>query len=62
MNIQVGTQILREYLRRSGETESALQMYVGVGSPDVIYPGKVLAEFARMKQLAERAKRLATRS
>ncbi|MGH8672917.1 MAG: transglycosylase SLT domain-containing protein, partial [Burkholderiales bacterium] len=26
INIQVGTQILREYLKRSGETESALQM------------------------------------
>ena len=62
VNIQVGTQILREYLRRSGETESALQLYVGGGSPDVLYPGKVLAERARLKQLAERAKRLATRS
>jgi soluble lytic murein transglycosylase-like protein len=62
VNIQVGTQILREYLRRSGETESALQMYVGDGSPDTLYPGKVLAERARLKQLAERAKRLATRS
>ena len=62
INIQVGTQILREYLRRSGETESALQMYVGVGSPDEAYPGKVLAEHARMKQLANRAKRLASRS
>ena len=62
INIQVGAKILREYLRRSGETESALQMYVGVGSEDVLYPEKVLAERARMKQLAERVKRLATRS
>ena len=62
INIQVGAQILREYLRRSGETESALQMYVGVGSEDVLYPEKVLAERARMKQLAERVKRLASRS
>ena len=60
VNIQVGTQILREYLRRSGETESALQMYVGSGSEDVLYPEKVLAERARLKQLAERAKRLAS--
>jgi soluble lytic murein transglycosylase-like protein len=59
INIQVGTQILREYLRRSGETESALQMYVGIGSEDVLYPVKVLAERARLKQFAERAKRLA---
>jgi soluble lytic murein transglycosylase-like protein len=62
VNIQVGAQILREYLRRSGETESALQMYVGDGSPDTLYPGKVLAERARLKQLTERAKRLATSS
>ena len=62
VNIQVGAQILREYLRRSGETESALQMYVGGGSPDVLYPERVLAERARLKQLAERVKRLATSS
>jgi len=62
INIQVGTRILREYLRRSGETESALQMYVGGSEPDLLYAGKVLAERARLKQLAERAKRLATRS
>ena len=63
VNIQVGTRILREYLRRSGETESALQMYVGGSTPDTPaaqYPGKVLAERARLKQLAERAKRLAS--
>ena len=62
INIQVGAQILREYLRRSGETESALQMYLGIDNPDTLYTGKVLAERARMKQLAERAKRLATSS
>lgn len=69
VNIRVGTQILREYLRRSGETEGALQMYLG-GADGVasLYTGKVLAERARLKQLAdrtrqlaERAKRLATR-
>jgi len=62
VNIQVGTQILREYLRRSGETESALQMYLGIDSPDTLYTGKVLAERARLKQLAERVKRLASTS
>ena len=62
INIQVGAQILRDYLRRSGETESALQMYVGVGSEDVLDPERVLAERARMKQLAERVKRVASRS
>jgi len=69
VNIRVGTQILREYLRRSGETEGALQMYLG-GADEAasLYTGKVLAERDRLKQLAdrtrqlaERAKRLATR-
>ncbi|HTL25382.1 MAG TPA: lytic transglycosylase domain-containing protein [Burkholderiales bacterium] len=62
VNIQVGTKILREYLRRSGETESALEMYLGIGSPDELYTSKVLAERARLRQLAERAKRLAASS
>jgi soluble lytic murein transglycosylase-like protein len=70
VNIQVGTQILREYLRRSGETEGALQMYLGGADESAsLYTGKVLAERARLqqlaertRQLAERAKRLATRS
>jgi soluble lytic murein transglycosylase-like protein len=62
VNIQVGAQILREYLRRSGEIQSALQMYVGDGSPDQLYPERVLAERARMKQFADRAKRLASTS
>lgn len=57
-NIQVGTLILREYLRRSGETESALQMYGG-GADDVssAYSSKVLAERARLQQLLVRVRR-----
>jgi soluble lytic murein transglycosylase-like protein len=63
VNIQVGTQILREYLRRSGETEGALQMYLGGADESaVLYTGKVLAERARLKQLAERARQLAERA
>jgi soluble lytic murein transglycosylase-like protein len=58
-NIQVGTRILREYLRRSGETEAALQMYVG-SDADSEYPNKVLAERSRLQQAVARAKRLAS--
>ncbi len=58
-NIQVGTRILREYLRRFGETETALQMYGGA-DPDSQYPSKVLAERSRLQQAVERAKRLAS--
>jgi len=57
VNIQVGTQILREYLRRSGETGAALQMYAGAGDePTSQYSGKVLAERARLQSVA-RARR-----
>jgi soluble lytic murein transglycosylase-like protein len=63
INIRVGTQILREYLRRSGETEGALQMYLG-GADEAasLYTGKVLAERDRLKQLAERTRQLAERA
>ena len=63
VNIRVGTQILREYLRRSGETEGALQMYLG-GADEAAsqYTGKVLAERDRLKQLADRTRQLAERA
>ena len=57
-NIQIGTRILREYLRRSGETQAALQMYVGADTDE--YPNKVLAERSRLQQAVARAKRLAS--
>ena len=61
INIQIGTQILREYLRRSGETEAALQMYVGAAGdgPMAQYSGKVLAERARLQQSVARVRRTA---
>lgn len=53
VNIQVGAQILREYLRRFGELETALQMYGGAfDEPNSLYAGKVLAERARLAQAA----------
>jgi len=60
INIQIGTQILREYLRRSGETEAALQMYAGAwDAPTPQYSGKVLAERARLQQSVARVRRAA---
>ena len=60
VNIQIGTQILREYLRRFGETETALQMYAGAfDEPSSQYAGKVLAERSRLAQLIARLRRAA---
>ncbi|MBI3054548.1 MAG: transglycosylase SLT domain-containing protein [Betaproteobacteria bacterium] len=50
-NIRIGAQILREYLRRFGETETALQMYAGaLDDANSKYAGKVLAERSRIEQ------------
>jgi soluble lytic murein transglycosylase-like protein len=58
VNIQVGAQILREYLRRFGETETALQMYAGAfDEPNSAYALKVLAERARLEQILARLRR-----
>jgi soluble lytic murein transglycosylase-like protein len=60
VNIQVGARILREYLRRFGETETALQMYAGAfDEPTSQYAGKVLAEKARLLQVLTRVRRQA---
>ena len=60
INIQVGAQILREYLRRYGETETALQMYAGAfDEPNSAYAFKVLAERARLEQMLRQLRRSA---
>ena len=60
VNIQVGAQILREYLRRYGETETALQMYAGAfDEPNSSYAFKVLAERARLEQLLKQIRKTA---
>jgi soluble lytic murein transglycosylase-like protein len=49
VNILVGTRILREYQRRLGDTEAALQMYAGaLDEPTAQYAAKVFAEKARL--------------
>jgi len=58
VNIQIGAQILREYLRRFGETETALQMYAGAfDEPNSQYAFKVLAERARLEQMLRQLRR-----
>ena len=61
VNIDVGAQILREYLRRFGETEAALQMYAGASDePGTAYAAKVLAERARLEQLLRQVRRVSS--
>jgi|GEM_PF-571903 len=58
VNIRVGTQILREYLRRYGDLELALQVYAGaLEDADTRYSRKVFAERARLQQALERSRR-----
>jgi soluble lytic murein transglycosylase-like protein len=52
VNIHVGAQILREYYRRFGDLETALQMYAGaLDEPTSQYATKVFAEKARLELL-----------
>jgi len=58
VNIMVGTQILREYQRRLGDTEAALQMYAGAfDEPSSTYANKVLAEKARLEAVRQKARK-----
>lgn len=58
VNIEVGAQVLREYLRRFGALEAALQKYAGAfDEPTARYSGRVLAEKARLQQFLARALR-----
>jgi len=58
VNVQVGTQILHEYLRRYGDLETALQVYAGaLDDTDTRYARKVFSERARLQQALERSRR-----
>ena len=60
VNILVGAQILREYQRRLGDTEAALQMYNGAfDEPTSQYANKVFAEKARLEALRLKARKSA---
>ena len=55
VNIYVGAQILREYLKRFGQLETALQVYGGAfDKPTFQYASKVLAERERLDQIVRR--------
>jgi soluble lytic murein transglycosylase-like protein len=63
VNIHVGAQILREYYRRLGDQELALQMYAGAfDEPTAQYAGKVFAERARLEPVRQRARTQSGRS
>jgi len=50
-NIRVGSQILKEYLSRTGNLSMALQMYAGALSDDEdVYTNRVLSEKQRLQQ------------
>ncbi len=54
-NVVVGTQILKEYLRRTGNLASALQMYAGaLEDRSDTYTGKVLGERQRLHRVLAR--------
>jgi soluble lytic murein transglycosylase-like protein len=50
-NIAVGTQILREYIRKGGSVESGLQLYAGAADDQTAqYAQKVMAERQRFER------------
>jgi soluble lytic murein transglycosylase-like protein len=54
-NIEIGSQILREYIRRTGNLSVALQMYAGaLGDHEDRYTRKVLNERQRLQQVLSR--------
>lgn len=54
-NILVGTQILKEYIRRTGSVNVALQMYAGaLNDAEDIYTNKVMTEKERLQQVVNR--------
>jgi soluble lytic murein transglycosylase-like protein len=58
VNIVVGAQILREYTRRFGDLEAALQMYNGaLDEPTSRYANKVFAEKAHLDALRVKARK-----
>lgn len=57
-NILVGSQILKEYLGRTGSVNGALQMYAGaVNDGEDAYAAKVISEKQRLQQVVNQSKR-----
>jgi soluble lytic murein transglycosylase-like protein len=58
VNIQVGAQILREYYRRLGDQEAALQRYAGAfDEPTSRYAAKVFEERMRLEPVRQKARK-----
>jgi soluble lytic murein transglycosylase-like protein len=58
VNIHVGAQILREYYRRLGDQQAALQMYAGAfHEPSSRYAAKVFDERMRLEPIRQRARK-----
>jgi len=52
VNIQVGVQILKSYIRRTGSLESGLQLYAGAADdPESRYAQRVFAEQERLRRV-----------
>jgi hypothetical protein len=60
-NILIGSQILKEYLRRTGSTNAALQMYAGAPNGEDTYTAKVMNEKQRLQHVVNQSKRKAVR-
>jgi soluble lytic murein transglycosylase-like protein len=61
-NILVGSQILKEYLRRTGSTGAALQMYAGATNDgEDAYTAKVMTEKQRLQHVVNQSKRKSVR-
>jgi soluble lytic murein transglycosylase-like protein len=57
-NIRVGSQILKDYLRRTGNISIALQMYAGaLNDGEDVYTNKVLSEKQRLQQVVTQSTR-----
>ena len=54
-NLRVGVKVLQECITRAGSTEGGLRFYVGAANieDDGGYAGKVMAEHARLQQVAK---------
>ena len=58
INILVGAQVLKEYIRRFGGTEGALQAYAGaLEEPTSMYSKQVLSERSRIEQAVAKLRR-----
>jgi len=62
-NIRVGSQILKDYVKRTGSVEGGLKTYVGAADfeSDSGYGARVMAEWNRLKQVAN-GKKVPTRT